>query len=281
VCPPNSKCKICYADSGKILEMNVLNKYPVSYLQCSECGFIQTEEHFWLEEAYANAISALDTGILQRNLSLSNTTADIINKLFNPSGKFLDFGGGFGIFVRLMRDKGYNFYRYDKYCENLFASYFDIGNNLERITEKFELATAFEVFEHLSDPLLEIEEMFKLSDTIFFTTELIPKDIKDLKEWWYFAPEAGQHISFYSKQSLEIIAAKFNAVFYSNGSCHILSKRRISSPFFSKTILRFKQAIKIYKRFREMLNLAKVAKSMDSLTWKDYEYIRQQIIKRS
>jgi len=261
--------------------MNVLNKYPVSYLQCSECGFIQTEEHFWLEEAYANAISALDTGILQRNLSLSNTTADIINKLFNPSGKFLDFGGGFGIFVRLMRDKGYNFYRYDKYCENLFASYFDIGNNLERITEKFELATAFEVFEHLSDPLLEIEEMFKLSDTIFFTTELIPKDIKDLKEWWYFAPEAGQHISFYSKQSLEIIAAKFNAVFYSNGSCHILSKRRISSPFFSKTILRFKQAIKIYKRFREMLNLAKVAKSMDSLTWKDYEYIRQQIIKRS
>ena len=83
--------------------------------------------------------------------------------------------------------------------------------------------TAFEIFEHLENPLPEIDAMFKLSDTVLFTTELIPKNIKDLREWWYFVPETGQHISFYSSRTLEAIADKFKTKFYTDGFHHILT----------------------------------------------------------
>ncbi|MGD1699641.1 methyltransferase domain-containing protein [Dapis sp. BLCC M229] len=76
----------------------------------------------------------------------------IIDQLFNPEGKFLDFGGGYGLFTRLMRDIKYKFYWQDKYCKNLFAQ------NLKAIPEqKYELVTAFEVLEYLVNPITEIK----------------------------------------------------------------------------------------------------------------------------
>ena len=37
------------------------------------------------------------------------------------------------------------------------------------------MVTAFEVFEHLVNPRIDAEDMFSLSDTILFTTELVPE----------------------------------------------------------------------------------------------------------
>lgn len=266
------KCKICGGNLKKVFTLKVLDKHFADYLQCDNCEFMQVKEPVWLEEAYRETISGLDTGILQRNLDLRDVAANIINKNFDPSAKFLDYGGGFGIFVRLMRDKGYDFYRYDKYCENLFAKYFDTGNDLGKITDRFELITAFEVFEHLENPLSEICEIFKLSDSLFFTTLLIPKDIKDLAEWWYLGAETGQHISFYSKNSLEVIADKFKAVFYSDGFHHILTRRRISDPFRGENKYKFRVIAEICKRINNFLYHDKINKS---LIWQDFEYIRR------
>ena len=64
------KCKICGENSPKIFEKKVLVKYEVSYHQCSNCQFVQTEESFWLDEAYKSAITSLDIGILLRNTFL-------------------------------------------------------------------------------------------------------------------------------------------------------------------------------------------------------------------
>ena len=59
---------------------------------------------------------------------------------------FLDFGGGYGVFTRWMRDEGYDFFHYDQHCPNLFAPGHeaDISGSV-----RYELATAFEVFEHI------------------------------------------------------------------------------------------------------------------------------------
>ncbi|PKP59337.1 MAG: class I SAM-dependent methyltransferase [Candidatus Altiarchaeales archaeon HGW-Altiarchaeales-1] len=191
-------CKICNSDTNEVFEAKILNSYNVKYYKCKHCGFIQTEKPYWLNEAYSSAISSLDVGLVSRNLSFVPITASIIEKYFKVNGKFLDYGGGTGLFVRLMRDKGFDFYRQDIYCENLFAQNFDI-NDLDDKKIKFELLTAFEVFEHLKDPLIEIEKMFKLSDSILFSTELQPLENVTPDNWWYFVPETGQHISFYSK----------------------------------------------------------------------------------
>ena len=111
---------------------------------------------------------------------------------------FLDYAGGYGVFTRLMRDIGFDFYWHDPYTQNLFANGFedDLKSN-----SKFELLTAFEVFEHLVNPKEELEKMLRFSDTIVFSTELMPQEIPDPEEWWYYGFNHGQHISFYTRKN--------------------------------------------------------------------------------
>ncbi len=232
------KCNICNSNTQPLFEATILNKYNIQYYHCQECGFIQTEDPYWLEEAYSDAISISDTGVMMRNNMLSNLVKIILSILSNKQGKFLDFGGGYGIFTRLMRDNGLDFYWYDKYATNLVARGFEgtiEGNN------KYEALTSFENFEHLLNPLHEIETMLRLSDIIIFSTELIPVELPDSDQWWYYCLEHGQHISIFSKKSLEFIAQKNNVNFISDGkSLHIFSKKNVSKRIFliAKIILK-------------------------------------------
>ncbi len=45
-------------------------KYEVQYYRCPECYFAQTEDPYWLDEAYQNALNLSDTGLLFRNKML-------------------------------------------------------------------------------------------------------------------------------------------------------------------------------------------------------------------
>jgi len=241
-------CKICSSQSDDLFKAKVLNKYEVTYYKCPDCGFIQTEEPFWLKEAYESAISSADTGIVSRNIVDARMAGSIISCFFNRKEKFLDYGGGYGLFVRLMRDKGFDFYRFDKYSENLFARCFDI-NDLN-IKNGFELITAFEVFEHLNSPLEEIKEILSCGTSILFSTELQPvSPIKSIEDWWYFSPDSGQHVSIYSKQSLISLAVKLGCNLYSNGkNIHLLTniKFRINPVKF--IYLYFAVMDKMFKR---------------------------------
>jgi len=225
---PN-KCKICNASSDILFSSLLLKKYKVNYLKCSNCGFMQTEKPYWLDEAYSSAISSFDIGLISRNIYLSNKTELIIKSFFDTDKPFLDYGGGYGMFVRMMRDKGYSFYRYDTYCENLFAKNFDVIDNKK--TDTYELVTCFEVFEHLEEPLTEIQNMLQYAKSILFSTELLPSNtIKSAEDWWYFLPETGQHIAFHTPTSLKIIAAKFNLNVYSfDSGLHLLTPLKIST----------------------------------------------------
>ena len=152
------------------------------------------------------------------------------------------------MFVRLMRNLGYDFYRQDTYCENLFAKYFDL-TDIDQKTG-FEFVSAFEVFEHLVDPIAEINQMFEYSDTIIFSTNLQPDtDLKSTEDWWYFTPETGQHISLYHKNTFRKISELTNCHFYTtNYSIHILSKKKINFLPISATFFRHKISEKILGR---------------------------------
>lgn len=210
----------------------VLGKYPVKYYRCEDTGFIQTEEPFWLKEAYASAITSLDLGILFRNEKFCDAVSRIIVENFSPDGLFLDYAGGYGIFTRMMRDRGFDFYHTDKYCENLFAKHFELSDLPEGT--RFELATCFELFEHLADPMYEIALVLQHTDSILFSTELVPdQPIRSEKDWWYIAPETGQHIAFYTRKALEFIAEHFNLQLYSNNhNLHLLTAKKLRGNVF-------------------------------------------------
>ena len=163
------------------------------------------------------------------------------------------------MFTRLMRDKGFNFYTTDKYCPNIFAEFNDL-KELKQET-RFELTTAFEVFEHLASPVDEIGKMMKYSDNLIFSTEIVPSGvISDQNDWWYFCPEMGQHISFFSLSALQYIADMRSEYFYTNGiSLHLFSKKKLSeNPFIANTkepflIRKFRKYISKYDQ-RNMIH---------------------------
>lgn len=229
------RCKICDAETVVFGSALVLSKYQVTYFQCTDCGFVQTEEPYWLDEAYSEAVSVYDLGSVNRAIVNSAITEKFILKYFECNSHFLDYGAGYGIFVRRMRDLGFNFSWNDKYCQNLFAKRF-IGDVSGQT--KYELLTAFEVFEHLVNPREELEKILSLSDNILFSTDLIPRNNPKPRDWWYYFPLHGQHISFYTIKTLKLLAESYSLHLTTDGkNIHLLTKRPLHTISIKDRIL--------------------------------------------
>jgi predicted RNA-binding Zn-ribbon protein involved in translation (DUF1610 family) len=103
-------CRLCGTESPSIFRQQILNRWDAAYYQCPRCDLIQTDEPQWLSQAYAAPIAAMDTGAIERNrLTADLTTAVACTLGITPDSPCLDFGGGNGVFVRMMRDRGFNF----------------------------------------------------------------------------------------------------------------------------------------------------------------------------
>jgi len=231
----NNICKICGEQTNFIFSKTVLQKYEVNYFECLSCAFVQTEVPYWLEEAYKNSINNSDIGLLSRNIFFSVLTSNFINTCLDRNKLYLDYAGGYGIFVRLMRDLGFDFYWNDLYTPNIFAKGFEYNN----VLDNFEAVTIFEAFEHFSNPIEETKKLFAMTDTLIFSTCLRPQKKTDLEKWWYLSPHHGQHISFYSKKSLEYLGFQNGCKFITNGvDFHVLTKRNIGYLRFSLSTYR-------------------------------------------
>ena len=153
----NETCKVCDSVSRPFDNARVLGRHDVRYYRCDTCGFVQTEHPYWLDEAYGTALIAADVGVAQRNIELAAVTQAVVQQFFRADGRFLDYGGGYGLFVRLMRDRGFDFRWHDRYAQNLLSR----GFEAEADADGFELVTAFEVLEHLVDPVPEVAGMLR------------------------------------------------------------------------------------------------------------------------
>ncbi len=177
---------------------------------------------------------------------------------FDKNGKFLDYAGGYGIFVRLMRDIGFDFYWYDKYTPNLFARGFKYTPEVGKI----EAITTFESFEHFVNPIGELENMLQISKNIIFTTELLPNPIPKAEEWWYYGLDHGQHISFFSDKTFRYIAKQYNLNYINLGVLKALTEK--SLPKFAKFIIKFNK-----------FGLNKICQyKLKSKTWEDHIRVR-------
>src|SRR5262249_51230365 len=157
---------------------------------CTACGSLQTEPPYWLAEAYRTQGTDMDTGAAQRSLELAMRTTGLLGLLsWQRDRVALDYGAGMGLFARLMRDRGFNFFAYDRYLSPFYMDQFRAD---DPATLKPDLITAHEVVEHLADPAAELPAIFgRGADLVLVTTELFNDQGPD---WRYLAPENGQHV---------------------------------------------------------------------------------------
>ena len=241
---PSMECKICGTNSRYYGEALVLRKFQVSYFRCPACGFIQTETPYWLEEAYSSAIAKQDVGIMQRNLLNRELTTALINLLLPEVTTCVDYGAGHGTFVRLMRDRGFDFRWYDRHASNDYARGFEY-----QAGQPCGLLTAFEVLEHLTEPIADLATMMNIAENVFVSTLLIPEPAPKILDWWYFLPSTGQHISFYTRSSLELLAQRFGRHLLSRGPYHLFtSMPKSPGRFRLATDFRISRLLNMTKR---------------------------------
>jgi len=210
---------------------------PVYYVLCGQCGFCFAPELYaWTLEQYETQIyndgyAIVDPGYLEDR---PRSNAGNLVTMFAEQGagiRHLDYGGGNGLLAKLLRESNWQSTSYDPF----------VDRDVDIVTlGKFDLITAYEVFEHVPDVqqlMRNISALLSDDGIVLFSTLLSDGNIHANQRltWWYAAPRNG-HISLFSKNSLAILAQShgFNLGSFSVGF-HVFFK---TVPVWAKHIIR-------------------------------------------
>lgn len=256
-------CRVCQSRLDWSHTAVVLGKYEADYHFCTSCGFLTVHDPRWLDEAYSNAIAALDTGVVARNLTVANRLVVVLQRLA-PVGPYLDIGGGHGLLVRRMRDLGFPFRWSDAHAANHYARGFEDDGRA------YEAVTAIEVLEHLEDPVESLRTWIDnaSAETFIFTQETFVGD-PPADDWWYYAHAAGQHISFYQPRTLEHIAGRLDMRYAPIGGLHAFTRRPVTSSALDRIFMRGR-ALSLYAAW--------YGRKRESLTQRDFQAIADAIV---
>lgn len=87
-----TRCRIRDAATTHFGTQRVLSRHEAEYRRCTRCGHVFIVEPHWLEEAYSVAITALDTGIVERNLGLDDAACALLRFSVPQVRSSLDYG---------------------------------------------------------------------------------------------------------------------------------------------------------------------------------------------
>lgn len=182
----------------------------VEYVLCEGCGFCFAPVLCrWTLDEFSDRIYNDEYEFVDPDYVVARPTgnADHLVRWFGergPAMTHLDYGGGHGLLSGLLRDSGWNSKSYD--------TFFDCGAPVASLG-KFDLITAYEVFEHVPDVNKlgsDLVALLNPEGIVIFSTVLSDGFITAGMPltWWYAAPRNG-HISLFSRKSLELLAVKF------------------------------------------------------------------------
>ena len=201
-------CRLCGAQADFSFSRRARDGDEIKCYECTSCHSLQTQVPYWLDDEYAAAAAYtypnLDTSAAERALR-GRIAVCFLWKLCgfsSPEDKLLDWGGGPGLLVRLLRDVGIDAYNYDKYAKNHFASGFSRSDE-----HRYSFVTAFEVFEHFANPATDLEAIFALQPSFFLISTCIFKN--QGPDWSYLGPAKSEHVFFYSERALQLIGRRF------------------------------------------------------------------------
>lgn len=213
--------KSCEEAKGKFLDPAGI---PVYYALCNQCGFcfapalaawkleefgerIYNDEYVFVDPDYAETRPRANAASL---ISMFGDRAHSITHL--------DYGGGSGLLAKILGESNWRSTSYDPFVDKSLGVA-QLG--------KFDLVTAFEVFEHVPDVrelMSNLRALLSPSGLVLFSTLLSDGNIHSGQKpsWWYASPRNG-HISLFSRNSLAILAQNngFNFGSFSAGF-HVL-----------------------------------------------------------
>jgi hypothetical protein len=240
----NHCCRLCGGILTAQFSKKILGKYDVKYFKCSTCQSLQTETPYWLDEAYKdNNLSNTDTGAAQRNLH--NLAACFTIAKLLKTKNVIDIGGGDGLLCRLLRDYKINCYVKDKYATLTYGQGF-----AEQDFQTPDLVIGFEVLEHFPNPSSDLDDIFSHTPQALLLSTAIYRN--EPQDWWYFSPESGQHIFFYSQKAIEIIANKYQYDFVISSGYILFTKktstltRKVAKFLLRGRVLRILKSIIVF-----------------------------------
>lgn len=244
-----TNCLICNGSTSTAFRITVRHEHMATYLRCQSCEFIFVEDPFWLHASFGGTLQHVDVGSVDRNLLAAQVLKTAITTLNIKDGVFVDWGGGYGLLSRIMRDSGFNYHNQESFVTPLFYS-----PEVPPGTEKYSLISVIEVILHYTQPLEEFRALLEKTDRLFFTTTISPSKIDS--NWWYLMPDTGQHVALYTKKSLEILAHILGVKFVSDEKFFHMFYRG-SIPTFTKLIFRSRIMCFAYAQFLSLRQLYK------------------------
>lgn len=170
----------------------------VAYARCNACGLIFCPEmREWSAQRYAREIYNAEYATADPDYAEARPAANAALLLSFLDGKrlrHLDYGGGNGGLAARLRDGGGDSTSYDSFVDGAMPA------------GPFDLVTAFEVMEHVPDPLTMLRAIESVShaQTVLMFSTLLADGAQP--GWWYMAPRNG-HVMLYTRTALQRLFA--------------------------------------------------------------------------
>jgi len=214
-------CHVC----GRVItdELVYAQKGEWSYLQCSACGLVllhpvpdQEMLGSYYNDSYEVKFDDYIKGVRRR----SPKTLDELKKYFPSRGRLLEVGCSYGGFLDEARRDGWEVtgielsetaarHARDQLGLKVFSGRLD--NQLEQLTEPFDVLALFHVIEHVPDPVQLLEQCRRLTKhngLLILKTPNVASFIARItgSTWQWVSPPA--HLYLYSPKTLDALLQK-------------------------------------------------------------------------
>lgn len=196
----NNCCPLCLSEHI----VDYFQEKHRDYLSCENCGLVFVPQQFHLSQVDEQAQYDLhennpdDTGYRK----FLNRLADPLFERLPANSQGLDFGCGPGPCLSVMlEEQGHQVDLYDLFY----------ADNRAVFERDYDFITATEVIEHLSQPMTELQRLWKLlkpGGYLGLMTKLVA-DADKFANWHYKTDPT--HISFFSAQSFEYLGEQWGS----------------------------------------------------------------------
>lgn len=263
-------CKVCASACEGRFELLLQRRYHATLYRCPECLFEFVDDPTWLQKSFDHRLNSMDVGSVDRSLLVAQFLLGLTMACRSKSWKILDVGGGDGLLVRYLRDRGTD----ARFTDPFSVPVYDVGPMIKS-SDQFELGVMSEVALHLADPVNSFRSVLNHCERLLFTAVIPPDPLP--RDWWYLMPNTGQHVSFYRVSTIERIAFELGCHWCSDGKFfHYISRKPI--PPLVHFLFKRRELVFLLAWFSQLLELAARARGRRvSFTAQDQRRIELEI----